>query len=59
MSVDLLRVNAEGKRKIRVTLTSGRVLEDFSQQNLDAFGTNDVGDIYVDVKDLRQVIFPY
>jgi hypothetical protein len=58
-TLDVLGVDAEGKRNVRVALTNGKVIEGLSDNSLYVGGTNDVGEIRVDGNQVKRVTFPH
>jgi hypothetical protein len=57
--IEVLGIDDEGKTRVRVTLTNGKVIEAFSRVTDDGLsGQNDIGGIYIDGKKVRRVIFP-
>jgi hypothetical protein len=58
-TLDVLGVDAEGKRNMRAALTNGKVIEGLSDNSLFVEGTNDVGEIRVDENQVKRVAFPH
>jgi hypothetical protein len=58
-TLDVLGVDAEGKRSVRVVLANGKVIEGVSDNSVGVGGTNDVGEIRVDDNQVKRVAFPH
>ena len=58
-TLDVLGVDAEGKRSVRVVLANGKVIEGVSDNSVGVGGTNDVGEIRVDDNQVKRVTFPH
>jgi len=58
-TLDVLGVDAEGKRSVRVVLANGKVIEGVSDNSVGVGGTNDVGEIRIDDNQVKRVTFPH
>jgi len=57
-TLDVLGVDAEGRRNVRIALTNGKIISGLSGNSVSVGGTNDVGDISVDDNQVKRVTFP-
>lgn len=59
-TIDVLGLDDNGKIDIQVTLSNGEIVHGSSTQfSYDLYGANDLGDIRVSRKELKQVTFPH
>ena len=57
-TIDFLAIDDENKANVRVILTDGRAIEGIEIQPSDASGKNDIGDVRIVAKQVKQIVFP-